>query len=50
MIKIIRTDSKNRDFIELVRRLDADLAIRDGDEHAFYAKFSELPIHAKSNE
>ena len=42
MIKIIRTDSENPDFIELVTHLDADLAIRDGDEHAFYAQFNKI--------
>ena len=42
MIRIIRTDSENPDFIELVRHLDADLAIRDGDEHAFYAQFNKI--------
>jgi putative acetyltransferase len=41
MIKIIRTDSGNQDFIELVKCLDADLAIRDGDDHAFYAQFNK---------
>ena len=41
MIKIIRTDSNNRDFIELVKQLDAYLAIIDGDEHLFYAQFNK---------
>jgi putative acetyltransferase len=41
MIKIIRTDSGNQDFIELVKCLDADLAMRDGDDHAFYAQFNK---------
>lgn len=42
MIEIIRTDSENRDFIELVRHLDAELAVRDGDDHAFYAQFNKI--------
>ncbi len=42
MIKLIRTDSYNPDFIELVRHLDADLAQRDGDEHAFYNQFNKI--------
>lgn len=42
MIKLIRTDSDNADFRELVRLLDADLAIRDGAEHAFYAQFNKV--------
>jgi putative acetyltransferase len=42
MIQIIRTDSDNLDFIELVRCLDADLAERDGSEHSFYAQFNKI--------
>lgn len=42
MIKIIRTDSSNIDFIELVKHLDADLAIRDGEEHSFYAQYNKI--------
>ncbi|MBL7703260.1 MAG: GNAT family N-acetyltransferase [Ferruginibacter sp.] len=36
-----RTDSDNNDFQSLVALLDADLAIRDGDEHAFYAQYNK---------
>ncbi len=42
MIEIIRTDSENKDFIELVRHLDAELAERDGNDHAFYAQFNKI--------
>ncbi|MES2730723.1 MAG: GNAT family N-acetyltransferase [Bacteroidota bacterium] len=42
MITIIRTDSGNRDFTELVKYLDADLAKRDGNEHSFYAPFNKV--------
>jgi putative acetyltransferase len=42
MLKIIRTDSENTDFQALVRLLDADLAIRDGDLHGYYAQFNKL--------
>jgi putative acetyltransferase len=42
MIRLIRTDSGNNDFIELVKQLDADLAKRDGDEHSFYAQFNKI--------
>ena len=42
MINLIRTDSGNTDFIELVKYLDADLAEKDGDEHAFYAQYNKL--------
>lgn len=39
---IIRTDSSNKDFILLVKELDEDLAIRDGEEHAFYDQFNKI--------
>ena len=42
MLKIIRTNSKNQDFIDLVSLLDADLAIKDGDEHSFYDQFNKI--------
>lgn len=42
MKKIIRTDSSDTDFVELVRQLDADLAARDGADHAFYAAFNGI--------
>ena len=41
MIKIVRTNSEHNDFQKLVAELDADLRIRDGDEHAFYAQFNK---------
>ncbi len=41
-MKLIRTDSNNPDFVELVKQLDADLAIRDGEDHAFYDQFNKL--------
>jgi len=44
MIQIIRTDSHNKDFIELVKKLDADLAEKDGDDHSFYAPFNKIDI------
>ena len=42
MIRITKTDSNNHDFIVLVRSLDADLAGRDGADHAFYAQFNTI--------
>jgi GNAT superfamily N-acetyltransferase len=42
MINIIRTNSGNRDFIELVKFLDADLTERDGEDHSFYDQFNKL--------
>ena len=41
-IEFIRTDSSNPDFHQLVEELDRDLAIRDGDEHPFYAQFNKI--------
>lgn len=41
-MKLIRTDSKNTDFINLVSHLDADLAEKDGDDHAFYHQFNSI--------
>lgn len=41
LYKLIRTNSENIHFQQLVKLLDADLAIRDGDDHAFYAQFNK---------
>lgn len=41
-MKLLRTDSSNQDFIELVKHLDADLSIRDGDDHPFYDQFNKI--------
>jgi len=41
-ISIVRIGSGNPDFSALVALLDQDLAIRDGDEHAFYAQFNKV--------
>jgi GNAT superfamily N-acetyltransferase len=42
MIKIIRTNSDDQDFIDLVKNLDAELAERDGNDHPFYAQFNKI--------
>ena len=42
MFTIIRTNSENPDFINLVKQLDADLAIRDGSDNAFYAQYYKI--------
>lgn len=42
MIQLIRTDSENPHFVELVKYLDADLAKRDGEDHPFYAQFNKI--------
>ena len=41
MTSLIRTDSENKDFIALVKLLDAELAELDGDEHVFYAQLNK---------
>jgi putative acetyltransferase len=41
MLTLTRTDSANKDFIALVKHLDADLAAKDGDDHPFYAQFNK---------
>jgi len=42
MLEIVRTDSNNEDFVNLVKLLDADLAQRDGEDHSFYAQFNNI--------
>ena len=42
IVELIRTDSLNSDFQELVKLLDADLRIKDGDDHAFYNQFNKI--------
>lgn len=41
-MQLIRTNSSNSDFQELVKLLDEELAVRDGDEHEFYHQFNGL--------
>jgi putative acetyltransferase len=42
MIICVRTNSENDDFQKLVKELDADLAVRDGAEHAFYDQYNKI--------
>ncbi len=42
MVLLVKTNAENQDFINLVAKLDAGLAITDGDEHAFYDQFNQL--------
>jgi GNAT superfamily N-acetyltransferase len=42
MTQLLRTDSTHADFVALVRHLDADLRIRDGEDHAFYNQFNKI--------
>lgn len=42
MIQLIRTNSENIDFIDLVKKLDFDLTSRDGNLHSFYDQFNKI--------
>lgn len=42
MIELIKCDSNNKDFINLVKLLDADLALRDGEDHSFYSQYNKI--------
>lgn len=41
MIELVRADQKSGEFLELVALLDAELRVRDGDDHDFYAQFNK---------
>src|SRR5262245_58613264 len=41
-MNIVRTDSNDPAFRELVVLLDRDLQVRDGAEHTFYAQFNKI--------
>ncbi|WPR73776.1 GNAT family N-acetyltransferase [Algoriphagus sp. NG3] len=42
MITLTRTDSSNRDFVALVKLLDAYLSEKDGREHDYYNQFNSI--------
>lgn len=44
MLTLRRTDSQDQDFIDLVKLLDADLKIRDGEDNVFYSQFSKIDL------
>ena len=44
MISVKRTNSKDSDFIALVKELDAYLKVIDGDEHAFYNQYNNIDV------
>ncbi|MBT8393509.1 MAG: GNAT family N-acetyltransferase [Bacteroidia bacterium] len=44
MTEQIKCNSSNKDFINLVKLLDADLALRDGEDHSFYAQFNKIDV------
>ena len=44
MVELSRATSDDADFRALVALLDQDLAIRDGDEHSFYAQYNKVDM------
>ena len=42
MLTLIRTTSANQEFQQLVRQLDIELKILDGEAHEFYAQYNKL--------
>ena len=41
-LRLERTNSKSKDFIELVRQLDEYLKVTDGKDHAFYDQYNKI--------
>ncbi|XMO86969.1 GNAT family N-acetyltransferase [Algibacter sp. AS12] len=41
---LVKTDSENKDFIDLVTQLDAYLKIVDGDDHDFYDQYNNIDV------
>lgn len=44
MLTLTRTDSDHAEFKALVQLLDQELAVRDGDDHAFYHQFNKIDL------
>jgi putative acetyltransferase len=42
MLSIKRTHSSDTDFIDLVNQLDQELAVIDGEDHAFYSQYNKI--------
>lgn len=42
MITLERCKNSDRNFIDLIVHLDKELAVRDGEDHAFYDQFNKL--------
>lgn len=41
-MEMLRTDSENTGFKSLVRHLDSELEVIDGDDHSFYDQFNKI--------
>ena len=44
MLQIIRTNSENTHFIDMVKELDAFLKITDQEDHDFYHQFNNIDV------
>ena len=44
MLTFTRTNSEHPDFVTLVRLLDADLAIKNGEQNAFFAQYNKIAL------
>ncbi len=42
MLSLKRTDSGNKDFVNLVSKLDEYLHEKDGEQHGFYAQYNKI--------
>jgi len=41
-MQLLRTDSNNKDFADLIKLLDVYLEKKDGNEHSFYSQFNKI--------
>jgi len=41
-MRLLQTNQTSKDFQQLVEQLDAELAIRDGEDHAFYHQYNGI--------
>ena len=44
MLTFTRTNSEHPDFVTLVRLLDADLAIKNGEQNDFFAQYNKIAL------
>jgi GNAT superfamily N-acetyltransferase len=44
MFILKRTNSGDRDFQDLVKELDVELKVRDGEDHSFFAQFNKIDM------
>lgn len=44
MTKLIRCNSENKDFMQLVQALDKDLALRNGESNDFFAAYNKTDM------